>query len=104
MDVLRAFPDITAVLVGAHYSHSHYVRPFLKRPNTYIELSRYEVLRDLEAIVAEFGAERFLYGSFYPRFAMGSMLYYIHSLGFDEATLKALCAGNLELLLQGGEK
>ena len=102
MDVLRAFPQIVAVLVGAHYTHSHYVRPFLKRPNTYIELSRYEVLRDLEALVEEFGAERFLYGSFYPRYAMGSMLYYIHSVGFDEGTLRALCAGNLERLLEGG--
>lgn len=103
MDVLRAFPDMVTVLVGAHYSHSHYVRPLLKRPNTYIELSRYEVLRDLEALVEEFGATRFLYGSFYPRFAMGSMLYYIHSLGFDEATLQALCTNNLERLLEAGK-
>lgn len=104
MDVLRAFPEMVTVLVGAHYTHSYFVRPFLKLPNTYIELSRYEVLRDLEALVGKFGADRFVYGSFYPRYAMGSMLYYIHSVGFDEATLRALCAGNLERILEGGKK
>ena len=101
MEVLRAYPDMVTVLVGAHYVHSHYVRPFLKRTNTYIELSRYELLREVEVVVEEFGAERFLYGSFYPRLAMGSMLYYLHTLGFDEATLRALCAGNLERVLEG---
>ena len=104
MDVLRRFPNIVAVLVGAHYTHSYFVRPFLKRPNTYIELSRYEVLRDLEALVTEFGAERFVYGSFYPRYAMGPMLYYIHNLGYDQATLQALCTGNLEHILRGEQE
>ena len=102
MEVLRSFPDMVTVLVGAHYVHSHYVRPFLKRPKTYIELSRYEMLRQVEEMVDEFGAERFLYGSFYPRLAMGPMLYYVHTLGFDEPTLRALCAGNLERVLEGG--
>ena len=104
MEILQAYPEMVTVLVGAHYSHSHYVRPFLKLPNTYLELSRYEVLRAVEEIVNEFGPDRFLYGSFYPRLAMGTMLYYIHTLGFDEQTLKALCAGNLERLLEGGGK
>lgn len=104
MDILAAYPDLIAVLVGAHYNHSHYVRPFLKRPNTYVDLSRYEVLRAIEELVDEFGPDRLLYGSFYPRLAMGPMLYYIHTLGFEEATLEAICAGNLLRLLKGGRK
>lgn len=104
MDILRAFPEMVTVLLGAHYTHSFYVRPFLKLTNTFIELSRYEVLRELEALVDEFGPDRFLYGSFYPRLAMGPMLYYIHNVGFDEATLRALCTGNLERVLEGGAK
>ena len=104
MDILRAFPDLVTVLVGAHYVHSYYVRPFLRLPNVHLELSRYEVLRELEALVGEFGCDRLLYGSFYPRLAMGPMLYYIHSVGFDEATRRAICSGNLERVLEGGEK
>ena len=104
MDILRAFPDLVTVLLGAHYTHSFYVRPFLKLPNVHLELSRYEVLRELEALANEFGAERLLYGSFYPRLAMGPILYYMHNVGFDEATLRTMCTDNLERILAGGEK
>lgn len=104
MDILRAFPDLVTVLLGAHYTHSLYVRPFLKLPNVHLELSRYEVLRELEALANEFGAERLLYGSFYPRLAMGPILYYMHNVGFDEATLRTMCTDNLERILAGGEK
>ena len=105
MDTLRKFPDIVTVLVGAHYSHAHFLRPFLKLlPNSYIELSRYEVLADLEKIIAEYGAGRFVYGSFYPRYAAGPMLFYIHNIGLSDADLKGICAGNLEAILEGGAK
>lgn len=104
MGMRRAFPDLVMVLLGAHYVHSFYVRPFLKLPNTYLELSRYEVLREFEALVSEFGPERLLYGSFYPRLAMGPILYYMHSVGFDETALRTMCAGNLERILEGGER
>ena len=104
MEILRAFPDLVTVLLGIHFVHSYYVRPFLKLTRTCLELSRYEVLRELEVLVSEFGAGRFLYGSFYPRLAMGPMLYYVHHVGFDEATLRAVCSGNLERLLEGGAK
>ena len=105
MDTLRKFPDLVTVLVGAHYSHAHFVRPFLKLlPSSYIELSRYEVLADLEKVIDEYGAKRFVYGSFYPRYAMGPMLYYIHNIGLNDADLKGICAGNLEAILEGGRK
>jgi predicted TIM-barrel fold metal-dependent hydrolase len=105
METLRKFPDLVTVLVGAHYSHAHFVRPFLKLlPNCYIELSRYEVLADLEKVIAEYGARRFVYGSFYPRYAAGPMLFYIHNIGLSEADLKGICAGNLEAILEGGAK
>lgn len=105
METLRKFPDLVTVLVGAHYSHAHFVRPFLKLlPNSYIELSRYEVLADLEKVIAEYGAQRFVYGSFYPRYAVGPMLYYIHNIGLNDADLKEICAGNLEAILKRGEK
>ena len=103
MDTLRKFPDLVTVLVGAHYSHAHFVRPFLKLlPNCHIELSRYEVLGELEKVIDEYGAGRFVYGSFYPRYAMGPMLYYIHNIGLGDANLEGICAGNLERILEGG--
>lgn len=106
VELLRPFPDLDVALLGAHYVHASLVRGMLRQlPRARLELSRYEVLGDAEALKQEFGAGRLLYGSYYPRYAMGPMLYYLHQLDFTEAELAAVCAGNLEGLLgEGGEK
>ncbi len=102
---LKPFPDLVCVLVGAHYTHALFVRPLLQNlPNAYLELSRYEVLGEVEALADEFGHERLVYGSFYPRYAMGPMLYYLHNIPFSDAELAAICAGNLERILGEGGK
>lgn len=99
---LGACPELVTVLVGAHYSHALQVRLLLGAlPNAYLELSRYEPLGEVEALCAQFGAERFVYGSWYDRYAMGPMLYYLHHTDVGEADLAQICAGNLERILQG---
>ena len=103
MDTLRKFPDLVTVLLGAHYTHALFVRPLLTHlPKAYLELSRYEVLGDLEVIVDRFGPERFVYGSFYPRYAMGPMLFYLQHIHLSGKDLAAVCAGNLERILAAG--
>ena len=52
-------------------------------PQLHLELSRYETLGDVEALCGEFGAERLLYGSWYPRYEMGPILYYLHHTTAD---------------------
>ena len=100
METLRRYPGLRTVLVGAHYSHSAVLAPMLKGlPNASLELSRFENLGGIEALVAEFGAGRFLYGSFFPRYAMGPMLFYLHHIALDNDALAAICSGNLERLL-----
>ena len=100
---MTPFPDLVTVLLGAHYTHALFVRPLLKYlPKAYLELSRYEVLGELEAIMDRFGSERFVYGSFYPRYAMGPMLFYLHRIHSSEKDLAAVCAGNLERILEEG--
>lgn len=101
VDTLRSFPDLKVVLLGAHYSHSLMVRPLLRTlPQASLELSRYENIGGVEKLVNEFGAERLIYGSFFPRFAMGPMLYALHRLAIDDDALVAICAGNLERILK----
>ena len=98
---LQAYPDLVSVLVGAQYVHALWVRPVLNAlPNAYLELSRYEVIGELEGLRDEFGAERLIYGSWYWRLAMGPMLFYLHHASFEESELALICAGNLERILQ----
>ena len=102
VETLGRFPDVQVVLLGAHYVHSLALRPLLRAlPQAALELSRFENLGGIEALIGEFGVERFLYGSYYPRYAMGPMLFYLHHLAIDDAALAALTAGNLERILGG---
>lgn len=99
-DTLRSFPDLRVVLLGGHYTHTVALPKLLKElPNTYMELSRFENLGAIERLIAEFGAQRFLYGSFYPRYAMGPMLFYLNYMAIEQEALTAICAGNLERIL-----
>lgn len=100
--LLRTFPDLDTVLVGAHQMHASSVRPALRAlPRAHLELSRYEVIAQIERIKEEFGVERLIYGSYYPRYAMGTMLYSLHQQEFDEEELALVCAGNVNALLGG---
>ncbi|MCX6047176.1 MAG: hypothetical protein NT075_18890 [Chloroflexi bacterium] len=99
---LQGHPELVTVLVGAHYVHHLQVRPLLAAlPNAYLELSRYEPIGEMEALRDEFGARRLLYGSWYPRYAMGTMLFYLHHTNLSEDELALVCAGNLERILDG---
>jgi len=99
---LRSYPGLVSVLVGAHYTHALWVRPMLRAlPNAYLELSRYEPIGEVEALRNEFGAGRLVYGSWYPRYALGSMLYYLHHTYLTSDELALVCAGNLERILRG---
>ena len=100
---LSAYPRLVTVLVGAHYQHALWVRPVLAAlPNAYLELSRYEPIGEIEALRDEFGARRLIYGSWYPRYAMGPMLFYLHHTTLTEAELALVCAGNLTRILEEG--
>ena len=103
VNTLQCFSDLNVVLLGAHYTHAPMIRPMLRRlPNAFLELSRFENLGEVEALVAEVGPERLLYGSYFPRYAMGPILFYLHHMEIDDSDLAAICAGNLERLLGGG--
>lgn len=101
VSTLRAYPALPVVLVGAHYTHALLVRPLLRAlPNSHLELSRYEPLGEFEALRDEFGAERLVYGSWYPRYAMGPILFALHGAALSESELQLICAGNLRRLLR----
>ena len=76
------------------------MRPLLAwLPNAHLELSRYEPIGEIEALRTEFGARRLVYGSWYPQYAMGPMLFYLHHTDLSEEELASVCAGNLARIL-----
>ena len=98
---LQAYPALVSILVGAHYTHALWVRPLLTAlPNAHLELSRYEPICEIEALRDEFGADRLVYGSWYSRYAMGPMLFYLHHTDLSDAELAQVCEGNLIRLLE----
>lgn len=103
LDTLSRYPDLVTVLLGAHYTHALFVWPLLLNlPRAHLELSRFEPMGAVERLVQEFGCERLVYGSFFPRYAMGPMLYYLHHIGLADEELAAVCAGNLVRILAAG--
>lgn len=100
---LQAYPDLNTVLLGAHYTHALVVRPMLNAlPHARLELSRYEPIGEVEALARQFGTDRLIYGSWYPRYAMGPILYYLHHTDLNEDGLRQICADNVLRLLEGG--
>lgn len=100
VETLQAYPDLEAVLVGAHYMHAMWVQPMMKTlPNVHLELSRFEPIGQLEDLLSEFGVHRFVYGSWYWRLAMGPMLFYLHHVGLSDEDLALVCGGNLMRIL-----
>lgn len=96
----QSFPDVPIVLSDVHYTH--YTTAMLlmdKLPNTYMDLSRFDVGDGVRRFVNQFGAGRFLYGSSYPDLAMGPYLYYLHQSVLDEEQLRKICFGNLRSLI-----
>lgn len=100
VSTLRGYKYLRVVIAGAHYSDTLLTHKLLAAlPNAYLELSRFESLDAINDLVARFGAERLLYGSWYPHYALGPVLYFLHHCGLSEATLAQICAGNLGRLL-----
>jgi hypothetical protein len=97
----RAFPKLPIVLLESHYVQHILIKPLMRCiPQLHLELSRYESFGQVEELTSEFGAERLIYGSGYPRYAMGTMLYYLHHCDLKDQELAAICSGNLRRLLR----
>ena len=99
---LRNYPQLRVLLTEVHYSHALIVERMLAAlPGLHLELSRFEPLDGVRRLIARFGVERLVYGSAYPRYALGPIAYYLHHCDLDRAQLTQICSGNLERLYGG---
>jgi predicted TIM-barrel fold metal-dependent hydrolase len=103
-DTLKHRPDVTVVLCEVHYIHAPWATLLLKSlPNLYVELSCVVGSGGIATLLETIGEERVLYGSRFPDSPMAPQLYNLHRSELSEASLRAICSGNLDRLLsQGG--
>ncbi|MGQ9684126.1 MAG: amidohydrolase family protein [Anaerolineae bacterium] len=100
-DLLADFPDLVCILCehGCHGDDRSF-RPLLARyPGVYVDISHYLLDGGLEALVAEVGAQRILYGSGFPEVHMGGMMLALRHAQIPEEAKAAIAAGNLERIL-----
>jgi predicted TIM-barrel fold metal-dependent hydrolase len=100
--LLSEVPDLTCVLcdIGV-WGVDRYTWPLLdKYPNVYIETSQLSIeAGGLEAGVAKFGADRFLFGSGFPlRYPEAAAMQLIHS-EVSDSDKQNIASKNLERLI-----
>lgn len=99
--LLAEFPALTCVICDhGPWGADRLFRPLLARyPNVHVELSQYMLDGGIEALVADHGAERILFGSGFPESYMGGMMLALRHAQIPDAAKQAIAAGNLERLL-----
>jgi predicted TIM-barrel fold metal-dependent hydrolase len=76
-------------------------RPLLERyPNVYVDTAQYLLDGGLEALVADYGARRVLFGSGFPESYMGGMMMALRHARLPEAAKTAIAGGNLARILE----
>ena len=101
-DLLQEYPDLTLVL-AAHgsWGEDRYFRPLLEGfSRFYLDVSRYELDRGLCDLVSKYGCERLLYGSDFPRTAMGGPLLMVRCAELDLEARRAIAGDILRRLLR----
>lgn len=102
-DTLRGHSQVNVVLSDVHYVHVPWVMSMVRSlPNVHIEVSRFVIPDGITKLIDTVGPERVLFGSRFPDSPIAAQLYSLERSGMDHATLKAVCAGNLERLLYQG--
>lgn len=99
--ILSQYPRLTLIL-AAHgsWGEDRYFRPLLESyPSFYLDISRYELDCGLRDLVAKYGPERLLYGSNFPRQAMGGPRMMVAHAGIDTPARQAIAGGNLQRML-----
>ena len=100
-NLLADFPDLVCILCehGCHGDDRSF-RPLLARyPGVYVDISHYLLDGGLEALVADVGAQRIVYGSGFPEVHMGGMMLALRHAQIPEEAKAAIAAGNLERIL-----
>ncbi len=99
--LLAEFPQLVCVICDhGCWGEDRSFRPLLSRyPNAYVDTAQYLLDGGIEALVADYGAERLLFGSGFPESYHGGMMLALRHARIREEDKQAIAAGNLERIL-----
>lgn len=99
-DIGAKFPNVTIVLSEVRYDDMPWASMLLRRlPNLCIEISRTVQTGGITELINVIGPERILFGSRFPDSEIPLQLYSLHHSNLSDSVLRAICAGNLERLM-----
>lgn len=99
--LLGEFPDLVCVICDhGCWGMDRVFRPLLERyPNVYVDIAQYLLDGGIEALVADYGASRVLYGSGFPESYFGGMMMALRHAQIPDEAKNAIAGGNLERIL-----
>jgi hypothetical protein len=100
--LLAEFPDLVcAICDHGCWGTDRMFRPLLERyPNVYVDTAQYLLDGGLEALVADYGARRLLFGSGFPESYLGSMMLTLRHARIPDEAKEAIASGNLERVIE----
>lgn len=100
--LLTETPGLRLVVLGTGpWGDDRLFRPLLRAfPTLTVEISRYELDGGIAAVCGKYGAERLVYGSAYPYWAMGGALLTALHADIPEADKELVLGGNIVRLLE----
>lgn len=100
--LLVEFPDLVCVICDhGCWGEDRYFRPLLERyPNVCVDTAQYLLDGGIEALVADYGARRLLYGSGFPESYFGGMMMALQHAQIPDEAKAAIAHGNLERIIE----
>jgi hypothetical protein len=99
--LLARYSDLPVVLTGVTYRLDRYLYPLWEEhDNLFVEISGYQGLLAVEAVVNRFGPERLLFGTNLPTFSPGAAITTLMYADIRDESKGLIAAGNLRRLLE----
>ena len=100
--ILGCYPDLPFLLVNHVWSQQRYVHRLMAlHDNLHCEFSSYQINRGPEQYVADFGAERLLFGTGATEKSPGAARFFIDYAQISDADKRKIAGENLVRLLKG---
>lgn len=101
-EIAAGYGKLKIIVTGVGYRNGRMVYPLMEAcRNVYIETSMFKVPCELDRLVGRFGPERFLFGTGYPKYSMGSAIALVSYCSMSNEEKGLIASGNLIELLGG---